>query len=71
MIICANLWTKNSVEKKAVDLRAASRNHEVPWDIHAEPSRVFEKAADFRAPKKEMLKGTGGNVKCLRKDEKS
>ena len=29
----------------------ASRNHEVPWDINAEPSRVFEKAVDFRAKK--------------------
>ena len=25
-------------------------NHEVPWDINAEPSRVFlQKAVDFRA----------------------
>ena len=25
-------------------------NHEVPWDINAEPSRVFlKKAVDFRA----------------------
>ena len=56
MIICANLWTKNSVEKKAVDLRAASRNHEVPWDINAEPSRVFlKKAVDFRAKIKSVL----------------
>ena len=30
----------------------ASRNHEVPWDINAEPSRVFlKKAVDFRAKK--------------------
>ena len=27
----------------------ASRYHEVPWYINAEPSRVFEKAVDFRA----------------------
>ena len=29
----------------------ASRNHEVPWFIHAEPSRAFinNKAVDFRA----------------------
>ena len=49
--ICANLWTKYSVEKKAVNLRAASRNHEVPWDINAEPSRVFEKPR-ISVPKK-------------------
>ena len=30
-------------------------NHEVPWDINAEPSRVFlKKAVDFRAKKKNL-----------------
>ena len=72
------------MEKKAVNLRAASSNHEVPWDINAEPSRVFEKAADFRAKKiicgnlwtknvggREMLKANGESVKCLGIGEKS
>ena len=35
--------------KESRELAQASCNHEVPWDINAEPSRVFEKAVDFRA----------------------
>ena len=35
--------------KLSRELAQASRNHEVPWDINAEPSRAFEKAVDFRA----------------------
>ena len=37
--------------KPSRELAQASRNHEVPWCINAEPSRVFEKAVDFRAKK--------------------
>ena len=37
--------------KLSRELAQASRNHEVPWYINAEPSRVFEKAVDFRAKK--------------------
>ena len=32
-----------------VGLISLMRNHEVPWCITAEPSRVFEKAVSIRA----------------------
>ena len=36
--------------KLSRELAQASRNHEVPWFIYAEPSRVFfKKTVDFRA----------------------
>ena len=40
--------------KLSRELAPASRNHEVPWFIYAEPSRAFikNKAVDFRAKKK-------------------
>ena len=45
----AHYRRKNKLSR---ELAQASRNHEVPWiNINAEPSRVFEKAVDFRAKK--------------------
>ena len=45
-----SLPQKNKLSR---ELAQASRNHEVPWDINAEPSRVFlKKAVDFRAKRK-------------------
>ena len=35
--------------KLSRELAQASRYHEVPWYIDAEPSRVFEKAVSIRA----------------------
>ena len=35
--------------KLSRELAQASRNHEVPWYIDAEPSRDFEKAVSIRA----------------------
>ena len=78
--------------KLSRELAQASCNHEVPWDINAEPSRVFEsrgfpcqnKICDNpinnyicgnlwikRVGGREMLKASGGKVKCLGKGEKS
>ena len=46
MLICGQ---KNSVEKKAVNLRKQAVITKCRGNIKAELSRVFEKAVDFRA----------------------
>ena len=40
--------------KESRELAQASCNHEVPWDINAEPA-VSLKAVDFRAKKKSVI----------------
>ena len=48
------LKLKGRYVQSSRELAQASRNHEVPWiNNNAQPSRVFEKAADFRAKIKE------------------
>ena len=50
----AHYRRKNKLSR---ELAQASRNYEVPWDINAEPSRVFffKKAVDFRAKKEKSV----------------
>ena len=52
------LKLKGRYVQSSRELAQASRNHEVPWiNNNAQPSRVFEKAADFRAKiKKRVLR---------------
>ena len=52
VIICANLWTKNSVEKKAVNLRKQAVTTKCRGEFQCgAKNRDFEKAVDFRALK--------------------
>ena len=55
VLICDNMWTKNSVEKKAVNLRKQAVTTKCRDNINAEPSRAFEKAVDFRAKQKSVI----------------
>ena len=52
VIICDNLWTKNSVEKKAMNLRKQAVTTKCRGEfLCGAKSRDFEKAVDFRALK--------------------
>ena len=52
MIICANLWTKNSVEKKAANLRQQAVTTKCSGYIYAEPKAVSLKKLWISVPKK-------------------
>ena len=53
VIICDNLWTKNSVEKKAANLRKQAVITKCRGEfLCGAKSRDFEKAVDFRAKKR-------------------
>ena len=51
MIICANLWTKKLGGKESRELAKQAVTTKCRGLYNAEPSRVFEKAVDFRAIK--------------------
>ena len=56
VIICDNLWTKNSVEKKAANLRKQAVITKCRGDFQCgAKNRDFEKAVDFRAKIKSVL----------------
>ena len=61
VIICDNLWTKNSVEKKAANLRKQAVTTKCRGEfLCGAKSRDFEKAVDFRAKK---MKSVYSNLK--------